>query len=289
MVRAYDLLGHGVIAGDERRTNAYFEAIQQAVRPDSVVADIGCGTGVFTLAACDAGARRVFAIEPSPILQVAKAVVAANGYSSRVEFIDALSTDATLPERADVIVMDVHGVLPDEHIAVAIDARERLLAPGGVFIPAVDAIWAAPVEAPEAYERHAAAARDGDGIDLGAAQAWVLRQSSRWRVRADQLIAPPRLCATLTYSTVEDAAITARLEWTASRPAVAHGIVAWFESVLYRHVTLSNRPGDPETFYAQRFFPLPRPVTVAAGQRLHADLRGESRGDGYEWRCILDA
>jgi protein arginine N-methyltransferase 1 len=289
MAKAYDLLGHGVIVGDERRTTAYLDAIQCAVRPNSVVCDIGCGTGVFTLAACDAGARRVFAIEPSPIVQVAKAIVAANGYSSRVEFIEAFSAAVTLPERADVIVMDLHGVLPDEQIAASIDARARLLAPGGVLIPAVEAIWAAPVEAPEAYHRHVAVALDEDGIDLDAARAWSLRQSSRWRVRADQLIAEPRLCATIPYSTVEDAEITARLDWTASRAAVAHGVVVWFESVMYADVTLSNHPGAPAALYAQRFFPLPRPVTVAAGQRLRADLHGESRGDSYEWRCILDA
>jgi hypothetical protein len=68
-----------------------------------------------------------------------------------------------------------------------------------------------------------------------------------------------------------------------------HGVVAWFESILHENVTLSNRPGAPEVLYAQRFFPLARPVTIVAGQRLHADFRGESRGDDYEWQCILDA
>jgi protein arginine N-methyltransferase 1 len=289
MAKAYDLFGHGALVGDERRMSAYLDAIQRAVRPDSVVADIGCGTGVFTLAACDAGARRVFAIESSPIMQVARAVVAANGYSSRVEFIDALSTTVTLPERADVIVMDVRGVLPDEHIAVAIDARERLLAPGGLLIPAVDTIWAAPVEAQEAHDRHAAVARDEDGIDLGAARTWAFRQFSRCRVQLDQLVGEPRLCATVNYSTVDDANIRVRLDWTALRPGIVHGVVAWFESILHENVTLSNRPGAPEVLYAQRFFPLARPVTIVAGQRLHADFRGESRGDDYEWQCILDA
>jgi protein arginine N-methyltransferase 1 len=289
MARSYDLFEHGLLVGDERRMKAYLDAIHRAVRPGAVVADIGCGTGVFTLAACDAGARRVFAIEASPIVQVARAIVAANGYSARVEFIRALSTNTTLPERADVIVMDVHGVLPDEQIAVAIDARQRLLSPGGILIPAVEAIWAAPVEAPEAYDRHAGVAPDEDGIDLGAAQEWAFRQSSRWRVQPAQLVSEPRLCATITYTTIEDADIRVRLDWTASRPAIVHGIVAWFESVMYENVTLSNRPGDAEVIYAQRFFPRARPLTVVAGQRLHADFRGESRDDGYEWRCILDA
>jgi protein arginine N-methyltransferase 1 len=220
---------------------------------------------------------------------VAQALVTANGYASRVDFIDALSTNTTLPERADVIVMDVRGVLPDEQIAVAIDARERLLAPGGVMIPAVDALWAAPVDAPEAHDRHAAIVGDDEGLDLGAALAWAFRQSSRCRVQSSQLVGEPRLCATITYLTVRRAEVHASLEWIARRAAVAHGVVVWFESVLCEGVTLSNRPGDPEALYAQRFFPSARPIAIAAGERLQADLVSETRGDEFDWRYILHA
>jgi SAM-dependent methyltransferase len=289
VARAYDLLEHGTMVGDDARVSTYLEAIQRAVKPGSVVVDIGCGTGLFTLAACAAGARHVFSIESSPISRVARAVVAANGYASRVEFVDAPSTGVTLPERADVIVMDLRGVLPDGQPGAAIDARQRFLAPRGVIIPALETLWAAPVEAPEAYSRHAEVAGDADGIDVGAARGWALRQSSRVRVQPNQLLAEPRLCATIDYSTVHRTDIRAALRWPASRIGVAHGVVVWFDSVLYEDVTQSNRPGAPACLYAQRFFPATQPMPIAAGQLLRADLRGDSRDDDYEWQCILHA
>jgi protein arginine N-methyltransferase 1 len=286
--REYGLLEHGTMVGDPVRVSTYLDAIQRAVKPGAVVVDVGCGTGLFTLAACAAGARRVFAIEPSPIRRVAQAVVAANGFASRVDFLEVPSTRATLPERADVIVMDLRGVLPDGQPGAAIDARNRFLAPRGVIIPTVETLWAAPVEAPDAYARHVAVAGDDDGIDVGAARAWALRQSSRWRVQPEQLLAAPRLCTTIVYAAVDRTDIRADLHWAASRSGVAHGIAVWFDSELYDGVTQSNRPGAPDCLYAQRFFPVPRPVPVVAGQALDAHLRGDSRDDDYEWQCGLD-
>src|SRR2546425_95038 len=113
MSNAYDIIEHGMMVGDRRRLNAYLDAIRRVVRPGAVVADIGSGTGVFAVAACLAGARRVYAIEPGDIMQVAREIAVANGCESRIEFIQRVSTEVTLSERADVIVLDVRSVLPD--------------------------------------------------------------------------------------------------------------------------------------------------------------------------------
>ena len=68
---------------------------------------------------------------------MAKEIAAANNCSDRIEFVQAMSTDVTLPERADVIVSDIGGMLPwfQKHIPAIADARRRFLAPGGVLIP----------------------------------------------------------------------------------------------------------------------------------------------------------
>jgi hypothetical protein len=61
----------------------------------------------------------------------------ANGYADRITFHQTLSSAITLPQPADVIVSDLRGVLPlmQHHIPAIVDARQRLLAPGGVLIP----------------------------------------------------------------------------------------------------------------------------------------------------------
>ena len=51
-------LEHGMMIADRLRMDAYLEAIRRAVRPGSVVVDIGSGVGIFALAACRAGERR---------------------------------------------------------------------------------------------------------------------------------------------------------------------------------------------------------------------------------------
>ena len=111
----YSISNYGAMIADRVRVRAYAEALRQAITRDSVVLDLGTGTGIFALLACRFGARRVYAIEPSDAVQVAREIAAANGFAGRIEFWQALSTDVTLPERADVIVSDIGG---DSMIAV---------------------------------------------------------------------------------------------------------------------------------------------------------------------------
>ena len=79
----YDLIGYGSMIADSVRTDAYARALRDLVKPDSVVLDIGTGTGLFALLACRFGARHVFAIEPSNVIALARTLSRANGYHFR--------------------------------------------------------------------------------------------------------------------------------------------------------------------------------------------------------------
>src|SRR5689334_15245373 len=133
----YSPSGYCAMIADGVRTAAYAEALRRAVKPGAVVLDIGTGTGIFALLACRSGARRVYAVEPDPAIQVARATAEANGCADRITFLQDLSTRLTLPESADVIVADLRGVLPlfGHHLPSLADARRRHLAPGGTLIP----------------------------------------------------------------------------------------------------------------------------------------------------------
>src|SRR6185436_18926126 len=117
----YRLREYGQMIADLGRTAAYAKALERRVTPDSVVVDIGTGTGIFALLAARLGARKVYAID------YGRRIAAANGLSERIEFIQGFSTDVQLAEQADVIVSDIHGVLPahDRSLFAIIDARDR--------------------------------------------------------------------------------------------------------------------------------------------------------------------
>ena len=148
MAHVYSLGGYGDMIADQGRIEAYRQALRLVVKPGSVVLDIGTGIGIMAMMACQFGARRVYAIEPGDVIEVARELAAANGFADRIEFIQGLSTEVTLPERADVIVSDLRGVMPPfQHIIPSlVDARRRFLAPGGVLIPRRDTLWASILE-----------------------------------------------------------------------------------------------------------------------------------------------
>jgi len=66
----YSLADYGTMIADRKRLDEYAEALRRLVTPRSIVLDIGAGTGVMSLLACKLGARRVYAIEPSPVIQI---------------------------------------------------------------------------------------------------------------------------------------------------------------------------------------------------------------------------
>src|SRR5688500_20340766 len=110
----YSVHSYGQMLADASRMEAYSAALQRAVKPGLVVLDLGCGPGVVALLACKLGARRVFAVEPDNVIQLAREAAIANGFDDRIEVFQNLSTDITLPERADDMISDLRGVRPRE-------------------------------------------------------------------------------------------------------------------------------------------------------------------------------
>lgn len=281
----YSLSDYSRMIADRVRLDAYTEALRRAVRSGSVVVDLGAGTGIMTLLACRFGAGRVFAIEPGEIIQVAREVVAANGFSDRVEFLQQLSTEVTLPARADVVVSDLRGVLPlyQQHLPAIADARRRFLAPGGTLIPRSDTLWAAPVEATDFYETFVAPGPT-NGVDLEPARRRACNLFSKARVSPQQLLAEPFCWATLDYSVVESPDVAADLRFSVSRAGTAHGLLLWFDSVLADGAAFSNSPAAPELIYGSGFFPLAEPVPAAPGDTVAVALRADLVGEDYVWR-----
>ena len=69
--------GHRAMIHDRARNEAYARAIQAAVNADTVVLDLGAGLGILGFIAARAGARKVYCVEPTPVIDAAKEVAKA--------------------------------------------------------------------------------------------------------------------------------------------------------------------------------------------------------------------
>lgn len=290
----YTLGGYGEMIAPSQRMHAYASALRQAVRPGAIVLDIGAGTGIFSLLACQFGAGHVHAVEPDDAVLLAHSFAADNGFADRITFHQRLSSEVSLPVRADVVVSDLRGILPlfQHHIPAIIDARERLMAPGGTLIPMRDTLFGCLVEAPEHYSRYREPwLKNEFGLDLSGGHSMVVNSWRKARITASQLLTPPQVWCTLDYRTINSPDVRGELAWTVQRAGMAHGVGLWFDAELVSGLGFSNAPGQPELVYGQAFFPLQREVPLEIGDRISVALGAILVGADYifSWKTSVTA
>ena len=281
----YSVRGYAAMIHDVRRVEAYQRALQLLVNSDSVVVDIGTGLGIFAFLACQAGARKVYAIEPSAAIAVARDLAATNGYLERIEFIEDVSSRVALPEPADVIVSDLAGAIPllERHLPSIIDARKRFLKPQGTLIPQRDTLWAGVVNAAAVHEKIAPSIDRALGLDMRLAWNIAANLPSNERFAEAELVTAPQRLAILDYSAIEDPNLHKQVQWDVTRSGIGHGISLWFDRTLADGVSFSTAPGEPKMVYGGLFFPWPEPVELNEGDTVVLEIRADLRSDDYIW------
>ncbi len=274
---------------DVARMDAFRRAIDVTVQPGDVVVDVGCGSGVLSFMACDAGARKVYAIEGGPIIEVARELAADNGFADRIEFLGGWSIDVGLPEPADVLISETIGNagLDEGIVAWTVDARRRLLRPGAALLPERLRVW---VAAAESVDDHALVS-DWRTIDLPYDYTAAHRRSARTLWYADltpsNLLGHPELAADVDLHTASDATLSAAGQVGVGRDGTLHGLACWFDSLLCPGVTVDNHPPRTASSWSHGFLPLAEPLPVTAGDLLAWELSVSADGEDWTWRTHL--
>jgi len=283
----YSLDQFGRMLSDKVRMDAYSAAIVRAVRPGDAVVDLGCGPGVFALLACKAGARAVYAIDTNGAVEFGRHLAAVNGYSDRIHFMRGDSRQMHLPERVNVIVSDVRGVLPlfSQAVGTLEDARVRFLAEGGRLIPQRDVLCVAVVQLSKPYEQLTTGWElTGQQIDLSSGLPLILNSIYRQKLQPEHLLSEVRQWHTLNYDTGAKTSAQARIELPILRGDVGHGLGIWFQTVLTDDIGYSSGPINAENIYGQTFLPWLEPVALQEGDVCCVDLRAHLVGNSYVWQ-----
>lgn len=271
---------------DTARMDSYRRAIEASVQLGDVVVDIGCGTGVLTFMACEAGAKRVYAIEGGSIIETARELAIDNGFADRIEFLAGWSVDIGIPEPADVLITETIGNagLDEGIIAWTSDARQRLLRPGAVMLPQRLRLW---VAAAESFDDHALVSdwsAPGLTYDYTAARRRAARTLWFADITPNKLLCQPELAADIDLATALNETTTSAGHLHVDRDGTLHGLACWFDSLLCAGVTVDNSPPRSDSSWSQGFLPLAEPMAVCAGDQLSWELSVSADGQHWTWQ-----
>jgi protein arginine N-methyltransferase 1 len=273
---------HRTLLQDEVRTGSYRDAINAAVRPNDVVVDLGCGSGILSFFACRAGAKRVYAIDEMPVIELARELAYDNGFGDRIVFVNRSSYDVVIEEPVDVIVTETMGNNGfDEQIARAVaHAQRSWLRDGGTIVPRLVAMYATPVEQPKV---------DGDAafwnskpfdVEMSRLRTHAVNSFYPLTFEPTALLANPSALITLNLG--DDApSLRGGADVTITRDGTLHGIAAWFRAELIDGITITNAPPNACVSWKQSFFPIAQPMSVRRGDVIRIEVQ---TFDGIEWR-----
>ncbi len=257
--------------------HAYRDAIFQVVRQGDVVADIGAGLGVLSLQACAAGAARVYAIEIDAVANLIPDIANTNGFADRIVAYKGVSFEIDLPERVDIVIasmLDSFGV-DSNLLEVVIDARRRLLKPGGTIIPSALQLSVCPIEVTSFYEENVARwSQPRFGFSFGDARRFAANQRLCTRIQRESLLATPKSSDQIELLFVESAAVSFDVDFLIERIGVFHGFAGWFDATMAAGVRCGNSPLDAHALpWALSIFPVEHPVPVQPGYTVKARIR----------------
>jgi len=291
----YDLMNETNFAGlseheemlsDAERVNSYHNAIHRLVKPGDVVLDLGTGTGLLAFMASRAGAAKVYAVEHSDFIDVAREIAHKNGLDN-IEFVQANSRDFTPPDKIDVVLHEQMGdeLFNENMLENILDLRDRVLKPGGRILPARFRLFVEPVSFHETMRVRRFWNIDlPDGIDLSHTEHSPI--AARFDTgRTDQIWARPgSVAATMgapepilefdlhTLESIESLRPDHVVERTAQTDMIVDGHCVWFEAEFDDQTVLTTSPLAPVTSWGNRLFRLDRAVTNGETVRSHVHL-----------------
>ncbi len=277
---------HEEMLSDTVRVDAYHRAIHRNVGSGDVVLDLGSGTGLLAFIASRAGAAKVYAVEHSDVIEVAREIGRHNGFTN-IEFVQANSREFSPNEPIDVVLHEQMGdeLFNENMVENVLDLRDRVLAPGGRILPARFRLFMEPVTfRPEMRVRRFHNIVLPDGIDLRAmesssalAPSGADRFEQFW-ARSGSVaatIGAPKPVVEIDLATLESSSAVPRrhvIERVSEIDAVVDGVCVWFEATFDDDTVLTTSPLAPNTSWGNRMYRLDGEIHRGETLALRVDL-----------------
>lgn len=293
---------------DGKRMKKFRRAISETCA-GKVVMDLGCGSGILSLFAAQAGAAQVVAVEGSQqMAALAREAVQRNGFSETVTVVSGRVEDPSVQAEVDAVVKAATGgkakvdvllsewmgfmlVCEDMFQSVAL-ARNLWLKPGGEMLPVRCQVWAAPFDGGDIVEDLSWFWEEKvEGMDMSHMLEPALNEAFSVPVMEElgksSLLAPPCKLYDLDCTAAPpDEPGKQRCDWSfmVKRAKPLHGLAIWFTCDITENVGFSTGPGLRSTHWQQTLVFAQHAgaegVPCSKGDRLFGELFWETYGKG---------
>merc|ERR1711991_530101 len=142
---------HEEMLKDEVRTLTYRNSVYNNPHlfRDKVVLDIGCGTSILSMFCAKAGAKHVYGIDMSSIVEQARKIVKANNLEDKITLIKGKVEEVEVPfDKVDIIISEWMGyfLIYESMLDTVIYARDKWLKEDGLMFPDVASMHICAIE-----------------------------------------------------------------------------------------------------------------------------------------------
>ncbi|XP_031414782.1 histone-arginine methyltransferase CARM1 isoform X2 [Clupea harengus] len=275
---------------DYLRTATYQKAIllNEVDFKDKIVLDVGCGTGILSFFALQAGAKKVYAVEASAVAKHAEVLVKSNGLSDKIVVLEGKVEEVTLPEQVDVIISEPIGyMLLNERMLEGYLHAKKWLKPKGMMFPTFSDIHLAPFTDEQLYMEHNARSSFWQqtcfhGVNLSGLHSAAVDEFFKQPIVDTfewQILMARSTKYTINFLEAKEEDLH-RLDipfvFKLSQTGLIHGIAFWFDVAFVGSrmtVWLSTAPNQPLTHWYQVRCLLQTPLFAKTGQTLSGKVQ----------------
>ncbi|XP_074877600.1 histone-arginine methyltransferase CARM1-like isoform X2 [Buteo buteo] len=267
------------------RTATYHRAIVQNYTDftDKVVLDVGCGSGILSFFAVQAGARRVYAVEASSMAKYAELLVRSNNLSDKITILAGKIEEISLPENVDVVISEPMGyMLFNERMLESYLHSKKWLKSNGMMFPTYSDIHLAPFSDEQLYMEHYSRANFWYqewfyGVNLSSLRSAAVDEYLQQPI-VDTFDVRILMAQTVKYTinfmeaTEEDLhRVEIPFVFQMMQSGLIHGLAFWFDVAFVGSlvtVWLSTAPTEPLTHWYQVRCLLQTPLFAKEGETL---------------------
>lgn len=273
---------HEEMLKDSVRTGKYQQAILHNANlfKDKIVLDVGCGTGILSMFAAQAGAKMVIGIDCSSIINQAKIIVEKNGFGDVITLIKGKVEEVELPvEKVDIIISEWMGyfLIYENMLQTVLFARDKWLKPDGLIMPNKATLYLCGIEDRDYKEQKIHWWENVYGFDMSCIKEIAMQEPLVDVVEAHSVVTDscPILTLDVMKATPSSTTFSSKFKLTANRNDLIHAFVAYFDihfTLGDNIVSFSTGPLSAYTHWKQTVFYTADVFSVYRGESIEGTI-----------------